>query len=274
LPAAALPVIHGLLALLEPIEADAGDSEDEEDDEDGLDAFSAEIEEQEEVLYSLSRFMAQLLRSHHGSIDAALLDPLAGYCIQVACNRSASANLRHAAICVLDDLLHWSGCAARWTPEVAKALAAGLAERDDPDLRQAALFGVGMAAEHGGPAFLPFLQSVLPQAILPLLRAPNARAPSQAAVTDNAVSAAGRTLLAHPQLANPTLLESWLAAFPVVTDADEILPAYCALRELVRAGTLPPTDMAPRIQPALALASDPFAADPALRADLTALAQH
>lgn len=273
LPAAALPALHGLLTVLEPIEADGADSEDE-DDEDDLDAFSAEIEEQEEVLYSLSRFMAQLLRAHHATIDAALLDPLAAYCIQVACNRSASANLRHAAICVLDDLLHWSGCAARWAAEVSKALAAGIAERDDPDLRQAALFGVGMAAEHGGPAFLPFLQSVLPQAILPLLRAPNARAPSQAAVTDNAVSAAGRILLAHPQLASAALLESWLGAFPVVTDADEILPAYRALRHLVQAGTVPPTGMAQRIQPALALSADPFAADPALRADLTALAQH
>lgn len=275
LAASALPAVHSLLGVLEPIDADARDSEDEEGDEDDLDAFSAEIEEQEEVLYSLSRFLAQLLRAHHGAaLDPVLLEPLAGYCVQVACNRAASANLRHAAICVLDDLLHWSGCAARWAPDVAKALAAGIAERDDPDLRQAALYGVGMAAEHGGPAFLPFLQAVLPQAIVPLLRAPNARAPSQAPVTDNAVSAAGRILLAHPQLAEAAVLGPWLEAFPVVTDADEVLPAYRALRDLVRAGTLPATGMAPRILPVLALASDPLAADPALRSDLQALAQH
>jgi hypothetical protein len=64
-------------------------------------------------------------------------------------------------------------------------LAAG--QSDDPFVRQPALYGIGVCAEHGGPSF----DSVVPSAVQILtgaVNAPGSRKGANASATDNAVS--------------------------------------------------------------------------------------
>jgi hypothetical protein len=243
-------------------------NDEDEDDEDGMN----NCDEEEDLLYAMSRFFAALFRAY-GSACAPFIGDLAIFCARSASAKQASPSMRHASLCMIDDMIHWCGPegTSNHADDIAKALAAGLADTDDTDVRQAALYGVGMAAEHGGSCYVQFIQAVLPGALLPTLSASNAKAPSQRDVTDNAASATGRVLTAYPQLSQtPGVLAAWIAAFPVVHDEDEIVPAYRALAGAVRSGLIPRSPaLTDAIEPALRGPKDLFVTDPALRAELS-----
>lgn len=247
--------------------------EEEDDDAEVLD----DCEDEEGLLYALSRFTASLFRSY-GSSVVPLASDLVNFCSKSIQAKETSPSMKHACLCILDDLVHWTAGAAgpAFAEPIAKSLLAALKETPaDSDVRQAALFGVGMCAEHGGPAFTQFIIGCLPL-LLTYLRAGNARAPSQMEVTDNAVSAIGRILLANPNLADPAILAAWLPVFPVISDEDEIIPAYRALLLLARSGAITDANaLKAAIEPLMtsAKAMAVLEADPALRSDLASLIQ-
>lgn len=233
----AAELLPGLLRkLLAEIAERLKGARDEDDDEDADGAQGCEDEEG--VLYALSRFAAALFRAY-GPPALALNGPLIEFACKTAAGREPSGAMRHAALCILDDAVRYSAgqLPAEWVEPIARALAHG-ARDGDTDVRQAAVFGLGMCAEHGGPAFRPFLEATGAGLLAGLLRAGNARAPSQDEVTDNAVSATGRLLTALPHLAQPALLDAWLRVFPVLHDAEEMGPAYQALVLMVTTGRI------------------------------------
>lgn len=61
----------------------------------------------------------------------------------------------------------------------------------DPDLRQAAVYGLGIAAQHRADAFRPVAQQSS-QLLLAIAAAPDAHSDTNANATDNAVAALGK----------------------------------------------------------------------------------
>ncbi len=266
---AVFQVVPQLLQLIVQALAEKLEREDEEDEE--YDGEMDDCEDEEALMYAMSRFFAALFKAY-GPVCAPPTGPLVTFCSQSVLARQASPSMKHACLCILDDLIHWTGPdSAVYMDTITRALAEGLQEHDDTDVRQASLFGVGMCAEHGGQAYHPFLDIAI-SSLVQILSSPNAKAPSQREATDNAVSATGRILLARPHLVTPAVLSPWLAAFPVLEDSDEVIPAYRALSQLVSNGVVPKSDaLSAAIAPALQIPKDPFASDPSLRALLTQL---
>jgi importin-5 len=73
----------------------------------------------------------------------------------------------------------------------------------DPDLRQAAVYGLGIAAQHRADAFRPVAQQSS-QLLLAIAAAPDAHSDANASATDNAVAALGK-VLASPGPPGPSL---------------------------------------------------------------------
>lgn len=62
-----------------------------------------------------------------------------------------------------------------------------------PEVRQAAIYGCGILAQHGGDQFAATCSMVMPMLIETIV-APDAREPENATVTENAISAVAKIL--------------------------------------------------------------------------------
>jgi hypothetical protein len=220
--------------------ADADDDDEDEDEEDEID----EIEDVEGVCYALSRFMSAVYEAFPPQQTLPHSSDLLHFCRSLVLSPAqGTSSLRHAGLCIIDDLLKGTQGLTSSSPALCtaiidifswtiKQIAAG--KEEDTDVVQSVAFGLGMMAEFGGPSYADFLgQQGLPF-LVALLSAANARAPSRMDVTDNAASAFGRIALAMPSPAVAQAVPAWIRAFPVLSDEQEIVPAYRALAMLVQ----------------------------------------
>ncbi|KAJ2318217.1 importin subunit beta-3 [Coemansia sp. RSA 2704] len=162
--------------------------------------------------------------------------------------RDAAA--RQWAICVFDDLVEFTGPAS--APHAAaflEPLAQALRDMAAPDLRQAAAYGVGVMAQHGGDAYADFVAGVALPALLALIARPDARAQDNVFATENAVSAVAKVLRFHAARLPDAraVLQAWFRALPVANDEDEVPPVYEYLAQVLREqpdALVPPGDAA------------------------------
>lgn len=107
---------------------------------------------------------------------------------------------------------------------------------DSPDVRQAAAYGLGVLAEHAGPAYSDEQCRAACAAIVALARQPTARDEDWETATDNAISALGKALVHRPAAigGEPSALETWLGYLPVRADkveASVVHAQLCTLAE-------------------------------------------
>lgn len=98
-----------------------------------------------------------------------------------------NAPLRAAAVCLCDDLVEFASPKAQalvptFVPHMLDCMTASASL-----LRQPAVYGAGVLAEHGGASFDPFISDVV-QRLGAVIQAKGARDPDNENVTDNAVS--------------------------------------------------------------------------------------
>lgn len=104
------------------------------------------------------------------------------------------------------------------------------------EVRQAAVYGLGVLAEHARAAFTDDQCRQACAVLLALVRAENARHEDEEQATDNAVSALGKALLHRTDAisSDPTLLDTWINYLPVVGDISEanvVHAQFCTLLE-------------------------------------------
>ena len=211
----------------------SGDDADDEDQQN-------DVEEDGEVVYAVARVYAVLCKRHAASIGR-LQDGLFKFALeQFEKNRRRPACLQHAALCMLVDAVHWMGGSAGVQAHgqlVMSILSANINNQDDRDIRQAAIYGVGMAAQ----AFEPFcVQAMLPF-LVELVAAP--KTPSTAAIHDNAVSAVIKILKGCPSVGPAKAKEIadvvLQKGFPVVNDTAEFADCYGFLSSMLEQSTYP-----------------------------------
>lgn len=204
-------------------------SADDEDDEGDT------SEDDEAVMYALARLTAALFRIH-GAAALAPAESLLQFCTK--CIMGGKPELyRHAAACILDDLVHWVGPhTAPIREHIVGCLGKALGDAD-PDTRQAAVYGVGMCAEHAPGIYEAFCLDSLP-ALLRLIDHADARAPSLVTVTDNAMAAVARICQAFPQRIDlAAILSHWVVGLPVTHDEEEAPAVYAWLLALLQSHT-------------------------------------
>ncbi|KAK4497104.1 hypothetical protein PRZ48_011554 [Zasmidium cellare] len=141
---------------------------------------------------------------------------------------------RQWALCIFDDVLEFCGPASwNYYTHIAQPLVDGM--RDDQAAnRQAACYGVGVAAHKGGEAWAEFAAGSLPL-LFDVTRRPNARSDDDAFATENACASIAKVLhFNSSKVQNAAeVAAAWVDTLPVVNDEEAAPYAYSFLAQLI-----------------------------------------
>eukprot|EP00803_Ostreobium_quekettii_P007365 evm.model.scf_89.2 EVM.evm.TU.scf_89.2 scf_89:2360-4663(+) len=143
---------------------------------------------------------------------------------------------RRIGICVMIDVLEHSPTGGdKYVREVLPILMEAMRE-EDADLRQCAVFGVGVVVTNFPQVFKTYVNNVIP-ILISVLQHPSARAAGNEMATDNVVSTLGKVLQAHPESADGRMIaELWLHSLPIVNDMVEAKVVHGQLVTMVESG--------------------------------------
>ncbi|XP_021910988.1 importin-5-like [Carica papaya] len=110
--------------------------------------------------------------------------------------RDKTAEERRIAICIFDDVAEQCREAALKYYETYLPFVLEACNDENPDVRQAAVYGLGVCAEFGGSVFKPLVGEALSRLNV-VIRNPNAQQPENVMAYDNAVSALGKICQFH-----------------------------------------------------------------------------
>lgn len=130
------------------------------------------------------------------------------------------------SICLMDEVIESLGAhCAPYLPTVVPMLLQ-FCQSASPALRQAAIYGVGVAALSGAQEFKPFAAYVL-QAAQQLVAQPNSRDDENGNCTDNAVSAVIKCLAKHSEAVDVNgSLSLAVSYLPFTYDTDEMVTCF------------------------------------------------
>ncbi|KAF2121760.1 importin subunit beta-3 [Lophiotrema nucula] len=141
---------------------------------------------------------------------------------------------RQWAICIFDDVLEFCGPQS-WTysQHIIQPLVDGMQD-DVPANRQAAVYGVGVAAHKGGESWSDFVAASLPM-LFQVVQRPNARDDDDVFATENASAAIAKILQFNVgKVQNwQDVATAWVDTLPIVNDEEAAPFAYAFLAHLI-----------------------------------------
>ena len=149
-------------------------------------------------------------------------------------NNKDDPTQRQWALCIMDDVLEFCGDQS-WSYQlhIRQPLIEGM--RDDiPANRQAACYGVGIAAQKGGAPWSDFVAECLP-ILFAACQRPDAREEDHNFATENACASIAKILQANPSKVRNVqeVVTHWLNTLPVVNDEEAAPYAYVFLAQLI-----------------------------------------
>lgn len=149
--------------------------------------------------------------------------------------QSEDSTQRQWALCIVDDVLEFCGPESyKYHQIFAQPLIQGLND-PIPANRQAAAYGVGVAAKNGGPMFAEWLANETLRPLFAATQHQKARMEDHVFATENACAAIAKILHFNSTKIQDvqTVVQHWVGTLPVVYD-DEAAPyAYGFLTELI-----------------------------------------
>jgi len=204
----------------------APDVDDEEEEK-----LDEEIEKDEECLTQLAELIGRLAKYHKSTFLPYFEELLPSIIDLLQPDRKACE--RQLALCVLDDVVEFTGKdSLRLFPYFLQHAIAYITD-EDPGVRQAAVYGIGIFAQTGGEQFSPMISDVLVR-LDAVITSPDARSEKNINATENAISAVGRICEAHSSSVNlAQVLPVWLSYLPVTEDKIESRVIYSLLCSFV-----------------------------------------
>lgn len=207
------------------------DHQDVEDGEEESDDVIFAIEDDQNLLSDMNKAFHTIFKNQETSFLPSWSRLLPFYNAFIT---NPDATQRQWALCIMDDVLEFCGDQS-WSYQnhIQQPLIHGL--RDEvPANRQAACYGVGVAALKGGVAWSTFAAESLP-ALFDVCQRPGAREEDHVFATENACASIAKVLQANstkvPNVQEVVAL--WINTLPVVND-DEAAPyAYMFLAQLI-----------------------------------------
>ncbi|XP_064967716.1 uncharacterized protein LOC103986945 [Musa acuminata AAA Group] len=192
--------------------------EEDFDDEEG-EMLKEETEEEEEVFDRVGDCLSTLIKYYKASF-LPFFDELSIY-ITPMLGKDKTAGERRIAICIFDDVAeHCQGTALKYYETYLPFLLEACND-EDADVRQAAVYGVGVCAEFGGSVFGPLVGEALSK-LNDVVRHPDALQSDNIMAYDNAVSALGKICQFHRDSIDAAqVLPAWLSCLPVRGDLIE-----------------------------------------------------
>ena len=147
---------------------------------------------------------------------------------------SSDSTQRQWALCIMDDVLEFCGDQSwSYQDHIRKPLVDGMHD-EIPANRQAACYGVGIAAQKGGANWSSFVAESLPT-LFQVCQLPQAREDDHVFATENACASIAKILQMNSSKV-PNVQEvfvHWLNTLPVVNDEEAAPYAYMFLASLI-----------------------------------------
>lgn len=209
----------------------AEDSQEVEDGEEESEDTLLAIEDDQTLLSDMNKAFHTIFKNQETSFLPSWARLMPFYDSFIT---STDATQRQWALCIMDDVLEfcrdqsWS-----YQDHIRQPLIDGLQD-PIPANRQAACYGVGVAAQKGGQPWSSFVAEALPL-LFQVTSLPMAREDDHVFATENACAAIAKILQSNPsKVQNPQeVVQLWLNTLPVIND-DEAAPyAYMFLGQLI-----------------------------------------
>ncbi|XP_020574529.1 importin-5 [Phalaenopsis equestris] len=191
----------------------------EDFDADEGDLLKEENEQEEEVFNQVGDCLGTLIKTFKASF-LPFFDEISIY-VTAMLGKDKTPEERRIAICIFDDVAEQCQEAAlkyyvTYVPFLLEAC-----NDENSDVRQAAVYGIGVCAEFGGSVFRPLVGEALSR-LNNVIRHPNAQHSDNIMAYDNAVSALGKLCQFHRDSIDAAqVVPSWLSCLPIKGDLIE-----------------------------------------------------
>ncbi|KAF5471346.1 hypothetical protein F2P56_011788 [Juglans regia] len=178
-----------------------------------------ENEQEEEVFDQVGEILGTLIKTFKASF-LPFFDELSSY-LTPMWGKDKTPEERRIAICIFDDVAEQCHEAALKYYDTFLPFLLEACNDENPDVRQAAVYGLGVCAEFGGSVFKPLVGEALSRLNI-VIRHPNAVEPDNVMAYDNAVSALGKICQFHrDSIDSAQVVPAWLNCLPIKGDLIE-----------------------------------------------------
>ncbi|KAH9326987.1 hypothetical protein KI387_007165 [Taxus chinensis] len=178
-----------------------------------------ENEQEEEVFDQVGECIGTLIKTFKSSF-LPFFDELSSY-ITPMWGKDKTAEERRIAICIFDDVAEQCREAAVKYYDTYLPFLLEACTDSNADVRQAAVYGIGVCAEFGGAKFKPLVGEALSRLNVVISQS-NARDADNVMATDNAVSALGKICQFHRDSIDAVqVIPAWLSCLPIKGDLIE-----------------------------------------------------
>ncbi|KAK1079643.1 importin subunit beta-3 [Friedmanniomyces endolithicus] len=213
------------------VKARQEEAADREDGEEPDEETQFAMEDDQTLLSDMNKAFHTIFK-HQGQTFLAHWERLLNYYDLFVTNQDDTQ--RQWALCILDDVLEFCGPASwHYHTHIIQPLIDGM--RDPaPANRQAACYGVGVAAHKGGDAWAAFAAGSLPM-LFEVTRRPGARSDDDVFATENACASIAKVLHFNAgKVADVQgVVAAWIETLPVVNDEEAAPYAYAFLADLI-----------------------------------------
>lgn len=141
---------------------------------------------------------------------------------------------RQWALCIMDDVLEFCGSQSwQFNDHIIQPLVNGMRDENASN-RQAAAYGVGIAAQKGGEPWAEFVAASV-ETLFQVTRVANARSDDNVFATENASAAIAKILHYNAsKVPNPQqVVEQWIDTLPIVNDEEAAPYVYSFIAQLI-----------------------------------------
>ncbi|XP_020215509.1 importin-5 [Cajanus cajan] len=178
-----------------------------------------ENEQEEEVFDQVGEILGTLIKTFKANF-LPFFDELSSY-LTPMWGRDKTPEERRIAICIFDDVAEQCREAAIKYYDTFLPFLLEACNDETPDVRQAAVYGLGVCAEFGGSVFKPLVGEALSR-LNAVIQHPNALQPDNVMAYDNAVSALGKICQFHrDSIDSAQVVPAWLNCLPIKGDLIE-----------------------------------------------------
>ncbi|TQD80393.1 hypothetical protein C1H46_034082 [Malus baccata] len=204
-------------------------AEDFDDEEKEL--IKEENEQEEEVFDQVGEILGTLIKTFKASF-LPFFDELSSYLTPMWA-KDKTPEERRIAICIFDDVAEQCREAALKYYDTFLPFLLEACNDDNPDVRQAALYGLGVCSEFGGIVIKPLVGEALSR-LNAVIQHPNALQAENVMAYDNAVSALGKICQFHRDSIDAAqVIPAWLNCLPIKGDLIEAKVVHDQLCSMV-----------------------------------------
>ncbi|KAJ5551339.1 hypothetical protein N7535_000711 [Penicillium sp. DV-2018c] len=202
----------------------------EEGDEENLD-FEYAVEDDQNLLSDMNKAFHTIFKNQGNSFLPTWQQLIPFYDAFIT---SQDPTQRQWALCIMDDVLEFCG-EESWTykDHIMQPLASGLQDENAAN-RQAAAYGVGVAAQKGGAAWSDFVAASLPS-LFQITQHAQSRTEENVFATENASASIAKILHynASKVQAPQDVVTNWIETLPITYDEEAAPYAYSFIAQLI-----------------------------------------